>query len=63
MVVVLFYELCILGRSERMSELSCSWSMITEAQRTGSSSCVARREVEICSWVNIGRRLLGFTEA
>ena len=32
-----------------MSELSCSWSMIMEAQRTGSSSWVARREVEICS--------------
>src|ERR1700679_3278902 len=30
-----------------MSELSCSWSMITVARRTGSSSSVARRGGEL----------------
>ena len=37
------------GSVERISELSCSWSMMTIAQRTGYRSSVAWSETEICS--------------
>ena len=47
------------GRDWRMSQWSCSWSMITVAQRTRSANLVAWSELVSCSSVNTGQRLLG----
>ena len=42
------------GRDWRMSQWSCSWSMITVARRTGSANLVAWSELVSCSLVNTG---------
>ena len=51
------------GRAARMSLWSCSTSTRTAAQIAGASRMVALREDASCSWVNIGLRLCGFSQA
>ena len=51
------------GRDWRMSRWSCSWSMITVAQRMGSANLVAWSKLVSCSLVNTGQRLLGLIVA
>ena len=44
-------------RDWKMSQWSCSWSMITVAQRMGSVNLVALSELVSCSLVNTGQIL------
>ena len=43
----------VIRKSERMSLLNCSWSIITEVHKMGSINSMAQRELESCSWIKM----------